>query len=322
MNSEVENPEAEISRDLLACAIDQSHDGITIVNAREKGFPLIYVNKGFERLTGYTSGEIIGNSYRVLQGVDTEQPGLAVIRAAVAKEESCVVTLRNYRKDGSMFWNELSISPVHDPEGKLTHYIGIQKDVTARILLEQHLHQSNLDLQTLNQQLNTLVYTDHLVGLSNRRHFDERFADLLSTAQRTRSELSVLMIDFDHFKQFNEHYGRAAGDECLRVVGDCIAKSFVRTSDCTARYDGNEFAVVSLAANIIELRHHAQKLCDQVRALNIPNSNSSYGVVTISVGGIHRLPDRESTEVEIIKQADHELLSAKRSGGNRAQISD
>jgi len=309
-----------ISLDLLAQAIDQSHDGVTIADAKKQGFPLIYANRGFERLTGYTSDEIIGNSYRILQGTDTEQPGLDIVRTAVAKGEGCLVTLRNYRKDGSMFWNELSISPVHDADGNLTHYIGIQKDVTARILLEQHLHQSNLDLQTLNQQLNTLVYTDHLAGLSNRRHFDEQFTNLFSTALRTHSELSVLMIDFDHFRQFNERYGRSAGDGCLRMVGDCIAKSFARTSDCTARYGGDEFSVVSLAANIEDLRRHAQKLCEQVRALNIPNSDSSYGVVTISIGGVHRPPERGSTEAELIGLAEQALLAAKHSGGNRANI--
>ena len=309
-----------ISRELLAQAVDQSHEGVTIADAKNQDFPLIYVNRGFEKLTGYTSDEIIGNSYRILQGVDTEQPGLDVVRASVAKGEGCLVTLRNYRKDGSMFWNELSISPVHDADGDLTHYIGIQKDVTARVLLEQHLHQSNLDLQTLNQQLNTLVYTDHLVGLNNRRHFDEQFTSLFSAAQRARSELSVLMIDFDHFNQFNERYGRSAGDGCMRMVGDCIAKSFARTSDCTARYGGEEFAVVSLAANIEDLRHHAQKLCEQVRALNIPNSDSLYGVVTISIGGIHRLPERGSTVAELIGRADQSLHSAQRSGGNRANI--
>ena len=311
---------ANISRELLAQAVDQSHDGVTIADAKKPGFPLIYANRGFEMLTGYAPDEIIGNSYRILQGNDTEQPGIDIVRAAVAKGEGCLVTLRNYRKDGSMFWNELSISPVYDADGNLTHYIGIQKDVTARTLLEQHLHQSNLDLQTLNQQLNTLVYTDHLVGLSNRRHFDEQFASLLSTAQRTHSELSVLMIDFDHFKQFNQRYGRSAGDGCLRMVGDCIAKSFARTSDCTARYSGEEFAAISLAANLEDLRRHAQKLCEQVRALNIPNSDSSYGVVTISIGGVHRRPDREATEVELIKLADQALLDAKRGGGNRAYI--
>ena len=314
------NVAANISLNLLAQAIDQSHDGVTIADAKKQGFPLIYANRGFERLTGYTSDEIIGNSYRILQGTDTEQPGLDIVRTAVAKGEGCLVTLRNYRKDGSMFWNELSISPVHDADGNLTHYIGIQKDVTARILLEQHLHQSNLDLQTLNQQLNTLVYTDHLAGLSNRRHFDEQFTNLFSTALRTHSELSVLMIDFDHFRQFNERYGRSAGDGCLRMVGDCIAKSFARTSDCTARYGGDEFSVVSLAANIEDLRRHAQKLCEQVRALNIPNSDSAYGVVTISIGGVRPRPERGSTEAELIGLAEQALLAAKHSGGNRANI--
>ncbi|HYR05862.1 MAG TPA: diguanylate cyclase [Gallionella sp.] len=309
-----------ISRELLAQAIDQSHDGVTIADATKENFPLIFVNRGFEKLTGYTSDEIIGYGYRILQGIDTEQPGLDVIRIAVAKGEGCIVTLRNYRKDGSMFWNELSISPVHDSDGNLTHYIGIQKDVTTRILFEQHLHQSGIDLQTLIRQLNTLIYTNHPGGVSNRRHFDELFATLLSTAQRTHSELSVLMIDFDHFKQFNQRYGRSAGDEYLRMVGDCITKSFARTSDCTARYGEEGFAVISLATNIDDLRNHVQKLCEQVRALNIPNSDSSYGVVTISIGGINRLPGRESTGTELIKQANQALLTAKRSGGNRTYI--
>ena len=309
-----------LSRDLLAQAINQSCDGITIADAKQQGFPLIYVNEGFERLTGYTAAEVIGKNYRILQGMDTEQPGLDTIRAAVAKEESCVVTLRNYRKDGSMFWNELSISPVHGADGKLTHYIGIQKDVTARVLLEQHLHQSNLDLQTLNQQLNTLAYTDHLVGISNRHYFDERFASLLASAQHTHSNISLLMIEIDHFKQFNVRYGRSAGEECLRMVGDCLAKSFSRSVDCAARYAGEEFAVASLAVNLDDLEQHAQKLCEQVSALNIPNNDSSHGVVTISIGGVHYLPNRETTEAMLIKLADQELLAAKRDGYNRVHI--
>jgi len=314
------NTPGRISRDLLVQAINQSQEGITIADAKKPGFPLIYVNEGFEKLTGYTSAEVVGKNYRILQGIDSEQPGLEVIRAAVSKAESCVVTLRNYRKDGSMFWNELSISPVHNAQGKLTHYIGIQKDATARILLEQHLHQSNLDLQTLNQQLNTLAYTDPLVGLSNRRHFDEQFASLRSTAQRTHSEMSVLMIDLDYFRQFNERYGRSAGDECLRMVGDCIAKSFARTSDCAARYGGQEFAVITLAANLEDLRRHAQKLCEQVRVLNIPNSDSPHGLVTISIGGVHRLPNLETNEEAIISLAERELFAAKHNGRNCVHI--
>ena len=172
----------------------------------------------------------------------------------------------------------------------------------------------------LNQQPNTVAYTGPMPGISNRHHFDERFADLLSISKRVHCEVSVLMIDLDQIDRFNARYGQAAGDESLRMVADCIAKSFARTSDCVVRYGGEEFAVVSLASNIEDLRHHAQKLCEQVRALNIPHGDSPHGVLTISIGGIHRLPNRGTTEEEFIELANQGLLVAKRDGRNCVHI--
>ncbi|HEY4697307.1 MAG TPA: diguanylate cyclase [Gallionella sp.] len=300
------NATANISQHLLAKAINTSHDGIAIIDAQQSGFPLIYVNHGFERLTGYTSAEVVGKNFRVFQASDDHQSGLAVIRSAITKGEGCVATLRNYRKDGSMYWNELSISPVHDDSGMLTHFIGIHKDVTARILLEQ--------------QLSALTNTDPVAGISNRHHFDERFSTLLSIAKRIHSELSVLLIDLDHFKQFNERYGQSVGEECLRKVGNCIANSFRRTSDCAARYSGEEFAVVSFSSNLEGLHQHTGKLCEQVRMLNIPHQDSPHGVVTISIGGIQRMPNKETAKEVLIEQANLKLLAAKRSGCNCVNI--
>jgi diguanylate cyclase (GGDEF)-like protein/PAS domain S-box-containing protein len=300
------NATANISQHLLAKAINTSQDGIIIIDAQQNGFPLIYVNQGFERLTGYTSAEAVGKNFRVFQASDDHQSELAVIRSAITKGEGCVATLRSYRKDGSMYWNELSISPVHNDGGMLTHFIGIQKDVTARIQLEQ--------------QLKTLSNTDPLVGISNRRHFDERFSNLLSIAKRIHSELSVLLMDLDYFKQFNERYGQSAGDECLRKVGNCIAKSFQRTSDCTARYSGEEFAVVSFSSNLEGLQQHTEKLCERVRMLNILNRDSPHGVVTISIGGIQRMPNMETAKEGLIELAKLKLLAAKRSGCNCVNI--
>lgn len=297
---------AETYQDLLVKTVSQAREGVTIADAQQQDFPLIYVNEGFERLTGYTSDEVIGKSYSILQGTDTGQPGIAVMLAAIAKGEGCVVTLRNYHKDGSMFWGELNIAPMHDVQGTLTHFIGILKDVAAR--------------SQIGQQPETSTYTDSLIGMGNRRHFDERFADLMHVAQRIHSGISVLMIDLDHFKLFNERYGHSAGDECLRMVGDCIAKSFMRTSDCVARYGGEEFAVVSFSTGIEALRYHAQKLCEQVRTLNIPHGDSPHGVVTISIGGIHRLPNRDTTEELLIDLANQELLSAKHGGRDCVHI--
>jgi diguanylate cyclase (GGDEF)-like protein/PAS domain S-box-containing protein len=299
------SPAMNISQDLLTKALNQSRDGITIADARRKDIPLIYANEGFERLTGYSSGEVIGKNYHVLFGTDTGQPEIDEIRAAIVNGQGCAVTLRNYRKDGTMFWSQLSISPVHDAEGTLTHFIGIQKDAADGMLED---HQSNL------------TNTDLLVGIRNRRYFQERFSNLLRVAQRIHSGMSILMIDLDHFKQFNERYGQSAGDECLRMVGDSIAKTFIRSSDCVARYGGEEFAVVSFSSGIEGLRQYARRLCEQVRTLNIPHSDSPHEVVTVSIGGVHRLPNRDTTEELLIELANQELLSAKLGGRNRAHI--
>jgi len=300
------SPAVDVSRDLLVKALNESRDGITIADARRQDIPLIYVNGGFEKLTGYASEEVIGKNYHVLFGDDTGQPEIVSLRAAIAKGQGCVVTLRNYRKDGTMFWSQLSISPVHNAEGTLTHFIGIQKDASDRKLLEN--------------DLSTMIYTDPLVGISNRRHFDERFSNLLHVAQRIHSGMSLMMIDLDHFSQFNERYGQSAGDECLRMVGDCIARTFNRTSDCVARYGGEEFVVVSFSSGVEAFRQHARKVCEQVRMLSIPHSDSPHGVVTISIGGVHRLPNRDTTEQLLMEQAERELLSAKRGGRDRVHV--
>lgn len=171
-----------------------------------------------------------------------------------------------------------------------------------------------------DQQPNIMIYTGPMAGIGSRRHFDERFADLLAISRRVHSEVSLLMIELDQFNQFNERYGQPAGDECVRMVGDCIVKLFARSSDCVARYDSEEFAVVSLASNIEDMIRHAQRLCERVRALNIPNSDSPHGVVTVSIGGIHRLPNRETTEEELITLANQQLLAAGHDGRNCVHI--
>ncbi|TVP84887.1 MAG: PAS domain-containing protein [Thioalkalivibrio sp.] len=125
-----------IDAELLALAVDASNDGIVIAEQEGHDNILIYVNRAFEELTGYTSDEILYRDCRFLQGDDTEQEGVQQIRDALEKGDPCRVILRNYRKDGSLFWNELSITPVYNDDDRLTYYIGIQKDITARVEAE------------------------------------------------------------------------------------------------------------------------------------------------------------------------------------------
>lgn len=123
-----------LSHTLGACAI-----GVVISDAQREDHPIVYANRAFERLTGYTTGEVLGLNCRFLQRQDRDQAGLTEIRQAVAGGASTTATLRNYRKDGSLFYNELTLSPVHDASGTLTHYVGFQNDVTAREEARQQL---------------------------------------------------------------------------------------------------------------------------------------------------------------------------------------
>ncbi|MWJ27618.1 PAS domain S-box protein [Halomonas sp. ZH2S] len=124
---------------LLERIIDASEDGIVVAEQEGDENILIYVNKGFERLTGYTADEILYRDCRFLQNEDRDQEGLTAIRAALKAGRPCREVLRNYRKDGTLFWNELSITPMYDETDNLTYYIGVQKDVTERVEAQHEL---------------------------------------------------------------------------------------------------------------------------------------------------------------------------------------
>ncbi|MEH2130498.1 MAG: PAS domain S-box protein [Nostoc sp.] len=111
-------------------ALAATSNGIIIADARLPNNPVIYVNSAFEQITGYSATDVIGQNCRFLQRTDTQQPTLNQLRSSLEDETSCKVIVRNYRKDGTLFWNELSISPIHDENGKLSHFIGIQRDIS------------------------------------------------------------------------------------------------------------------------------------------------------------------------------------------------
>ncbi|WP_225894185.1 PAS domain-containing protein [Atlanticothrix silvestris] len=113
-------------------ALAATSNGIIIADARLANNPVIYVNSAFEQITGYSATDVIGNSCGFLQGTDINQPAIAELRSAIKAGMSCKVVLRNYRKDGTLFWNELTVSPIHDENGQLTHFIGIQNDISEQ----------------------------------------------------------------------------------------------------------------------------------------------------------------------------------------------
>ena len=122
---------------LLDRAVTASTNSIVITDPNQPDDPLVYVNPAFERTTGYPAEEALGRNCRFLQGEDHDQPALEELRTAIYEERHCTVVLRNYRKDGTLFWNELSVYPVRDEKGHMTNFVGVQNDVTERIRAEE-----------------------------------------------------------------------------------------------------------------------------------------------------------------------------------------
>ncbi|MGJ5675328.1 MAG: PAS domain S-box protein [Nostochopsis sp.] len=154
-----ERKRTEQSLRLRDRAIAASSNGIVISDARLPNLPMIYANPAFGHITGYSPEDVIGRNCSFLQGIDTNQPEIQEIRNAIKQAKNCTVMLRNYRRDGTLFWNELNISPVFDADGKCTHYVGIQNDITERKQAEMALLMSQQRLQHLVSATPAVIYT-------------------------------------------------------------------------------------------------------------------------------------------------------------------
>lgn len=145
-----------INAKLLQLVIDASNDGIVVAEQEGEDNILIYANPAFEALTGYSSEEILYQDCRFLQAGDRDQPALALIREAVRTQQPCRQVIRNYRKDGSPFWNELSITPVFNEGDQLTYFIGIQKNVSEHVQNQERVRKLEAEVQALQAELDEL----------------------------------------------------------------------------------------------------------------------------------------------------------------------
>lgn len=137
-------------------AMDASSCGITIADATETELPLIYINEAFVKITGYTHSDTLGRNCRFLQADDRQQTGLSTLKKALEAGSDCTVTLRNYRRDGSLFHNELFISPIYDADHTLTHFVGIQNDITSRLALQSALEQNQSELKATLDEMRAM----------------------------------------------------------------------------------------------------------------------------------------------------------------------
>ncbi|WP_019831529.1 diguanylate cyclase domain-containing protein [Sphingomonas sp. PR090111-T3T-6A] len=191
----------------------------------------------------------------------------------------------------------------------------IQRDEAYRAL-----RKSQRELLETNLQLQRLTNVDGLTGLSSRRYFNDYMEMQWRTALRGQYPISLLMIDIDHFKQYNDHYGHLAGDEVLRSVADALRRNCKRATDVAARFGGEEFVIALPLTGAAELEHLAKGFPALIEKLRIPHAASTVAPwVTISVGGASAVPDQENYS-GLLEAADKALYQAKRAGRNQAAV--
>jgi len=304
----------DIAPDLVRRAVAASNEGLVIADIGQADTPLIYVNPAFERITGYCADDVLGRNCRFLHRDDAAQPGLELVRNALRSGSGCIAMLRNYRRDGTLFWNQLGLAPMRDSAGHITHVMGTVVDVTHTVQAEQRLLEKQRELESSQRLLQGQALKDGLTGLYNRRHFTEQLTREWNRARRERLALSLFMIDIDHFKRFNDSHGHLAGDERICLIGDALRRCFARGSDLVARYGGEEFVALASGLDRRSARERAELLCEAVRGLTGHAGHGETPPLTISIGLSTVTPDERLAPEDLLDTAERALHEAKRSG--------
>lgn len=286
---------------------EQSSDMVTRIGLDNR---LIYVSPSCVRITGWSAEELLDTS--ALAGIhpdDMERVEQVIAALKNGEAEEARFVYRQRHRDKGEIWAEaaLHVTPAAD-SGEIDGVVAVMRDITEQ--------------KDLQDRLASLAATDALTSLANRRAFDERLADEWARARRDGTQLSLLLIDVDHFKKFNDHYGHLAGDGCLRALGRILSAIARRPADLAARYGGEEFAVLlpntgpDGCAEIGEAIRQALHDLAMVHAQNPPSR-----LVTVSVGAATSVPSQVSDSSTLVAAADRALYAAKDSGRDRLVVS-
>jgi diguanylate cyclase (GGDEF)-like protein/PAS domain S-box-containing protein len=284
---------------LFEQAIENMGEGLAIVDARKPDMPMVYCNPKFQEITGYHSSEVIGKNCRMLNAENRSQPELAELREQLAQAKPFTITLQNFRKNGQAFWNQLTTSPVWDENGELSHFIGIQRDVSDIREAQQDLLNTHAALTVLNQELEQrvaqrtielerLATTDPLTDAHNRRFLMGRAEIEIAQARRQGSALSIVTFDIDHFKRINDSHGHVSGDRVLVALSQSVRQE-MRLGDTFARVGGEEFVLLLPQSDAEQALQVAERLRRMIEELEIRAGadlvlriTSSFGVATLS----------------------------------------
>jgi len=284
-------------------AIESTRDGIIITDALDPEHRTLYVNPALERITGYPPKEVVGRNARFFLGDNTHQPEAETLRQMFRDGREGTVILRCLTKEGQPFWNELSVSPVRDDQGAVTHYISIFKDITERRRQEEEMLRN--------------AHHDTLTGLANRVLLHDRLEQAITVAHRHQRQVGVLFVDLDHFKIINDTLGLATGDAMLKEVASRLLGS-LRDGDTAARIGADEFV---LLLNDMEMEDDIVMVAERVlQSMTRPHAvNGQELFVSASIGASIYPRDGDDGQ-ELLKKADIAMVRAKEHGRNGFQV--
>lgn len=304
-----------VDPNLLKQLVEASPEGVALCEARGGDWPVVFVNAALEQLTGYGADQIIGRNLRFLQADDRDQDGIAKLRAALRDGQACQSLIRNYRRDGTLFWNDVKLVPLRSPEGEVTHFASFHREGGT---LRSEARADTRDPSMTTQTMLAYLRDDKLTGLLRRPYFEELIKRDWGLAQRESRRLSFLVFDLDYYLAYRDVFGRQGADQSFRRIARVIGGCFRRASDLCGRYDEDQIAALTTGLDLPQAAKLAEAVLGRVRDLAIHHPRSSVSrYVTVSAGVVSLVPPHDTPPERIYEAALKALKDAKELGRNK-----
>lgn len=284
---------------LHRCVIDRLADAVMITNC---GGVIQYVNEAFEKITGYSREEAVGQTPRILKSNRQSAKFYRRMWSTLLRGKPFREVFVNRHKSGKVYYDEKTITPLMGADGEVTNFIAVGKDITQRIQRDE--------------RLSKLAYFDNLTGLPNRMLFHERLLRVMVHVKRYDQLLAVAFLDLDNFKLVNDDYGHFAGDDLLRLVAHRL-QSCIRETDSVSRLAGDEFVILlECLRQVDDVRAIMNKI---LASFAMPFRIADISHIARSSIGVAFYPFEKIDAETLVRQADCAMYWAKQEGGGNCR---